>query len=141
VAGAVAGVVATLPMTGVMWAAQRLGALGRFPPSRIASAGLDAAGAEEAPRGARDAAGALLHLAFGAALGALYAWGTGRLGRSGPVLGAAFGTAVWAGSYGGWIPALGILPPPHRDRSGRPIAMVLAHWVYGAALDAALARA
>lgn len=140
-AGAASGVVATFPMTAVMLAAQRLGALGRFPPTRIASAGLDAAGAHGSPRPVRRAAGAALHLAVGAALGALYAWGSARLGRRGPLAGAAFGTAVWAGSYAGWIPALGILPPPHQDRPGRPASMILAHWVYGAALDAGVARA
>jgi hypothetical protein len=126
-------------MTAATLVAQAAGALGRFPPTRIAEAGLDAAGAES-PRGVERALGGLLHVAFGASLGALYAWGTPRLGRRGPLVGAAFATAVWAASYAGWIPALGILPPPHRDRRGRPAAMVVAHWVYGVSLDAALAR-
>lgn len=128
-------------MTAVMLGAQRLGRLGRMPPARIADAGLDAAGAEEAPAPVRRATTAALHLGFGAAAGALYAWGSARLGRRGPLAGAAFGTAVWAASYAGWVPALGILPPPHRDRPGRPASMILAHWVYGAALDAGVARA
>lgn len=141
-AGAASGALATLPMTAVMLAAQRLGMVGpRLPPTRIAAAGLDALGADGAPRGLRRAAGALLHVAFGAAMGAVYAWGSGRLRRRGPLAGAAFATALWAGSYAGWIPALGILPPPDRDRPGRPASMIVAHWVYGAALDAGVSRA
>jgi hypothetical protein len=48
---------------------------------------------------------------------------------------------VWLGSYAGWIPALDLLPPPDRDRRGRPPSMIVAHWVYGAALGASLRAA
>ena len=45
-----------------------------------------------------------------------------------------FGTAVWLVSYQGWVPALGIMAPPSRDRPGRPQAMLAAHLLYGAVL-------
>jgi len=48
---------------------------------------------------------------------------------------------VWFVSYQGWVPALGLLPPAHRDRPGRPATMLIAHWVYGATLGACLGRA
>jgi hypothetical protein len=77
------------------------------------------------------------HLAFGGAAGALYGLIRSRIRRlPGPVLGAGFGLAVWTISYAGWIPAAGILPPPHEDRPGRPIVMVGAHLVYGGVLGA-----
>lgn len=139
--GAGNGLLATLPMSGVMLAAQRAGRMGRLPPGRITDAAVDAAGAEETPRPARRALATAAHLAFGAGAGALYAWWTGRRGRRGGALhGAGFGTLVWLGSYAGWVPALGILPPPHRDRPGRQPAMLVAHWVYGAVLGARLSR-
>ena len=50
--------------------------------------------------------------------------------------GIVFGSAVWFVSYMGWVPALGLMPPPHRDRPGRQLVMVLAHWIYGATLGA-----
>ena len=52
------------------------------------------------------------------------------------LVGAVYGLGVWAVSYKGWIPALGILPPPERDRPGRPVIMVAAHVVYGLVLGA-----
>jgi len=41
-------------------------------------------------------------------------------------------------NYAGWIPKVGIMPPPSRDRMGRPTSMILAHVVYGATLAAIL---
>jgi hypothetical protein len=32
------------------------------------------------------------------------------------------------------LPALGLMPPPRRDRPGRPTAMIVAHLVYGTVL-------
>jgi hypothetical protein len=141
-AGLVDGALATVPMSAVMWIAQRSGWMGRMPPAKITDAALDAAGAEETPGPARRAASALLHLGFGAAAGGLFAWWSARGNRrAGPLQGAAFGTLVWLGSYAGWVPALGILPPPHRDRPGRQPVMLVAHWVYGAVLGARVAHA
>jgi hypothetical protein len=116
--------------------------MGRMPPAKITDVAIEAAGAEETPTPARRAATALAHLGFGAGAGAIYAWWSARgSGRRGPLQGAAFGTLVWLGSYAGWVPALGILPPPHRDRRDRQGSMLLAHWVYGAALGARLSHA
>jgi hypothetical protein len=44
--------------------------------------------------------------------------------------------SVWALSYQGWVPALGILPPASRDQPGRQWTMVAAHVVYGVVLGA-----
>lgn len=140
-AGIAGGTIATVSMSAVMLGAQRLGLLGRMPPEIITEEALRRAERRAPPPRARRLAGAAAHFAFGAAAGALYAWGSERLGRRGPAYGVAYGTAVWLASYAGWIPALGILPPPPRDRRGRPTSMLVAHWVYGATLDAVARRA
>lgn len=135
--GAAAGTAATVLMSVVMLAAQRLGLMGRQPPSRIAEAALDAGDDDGDDRPGRTAVKALAvpaHFAFGAGGGALYALLAGR--RAGPVSGGAYGLAVWAANYAGWVPQLRIMPPPSEDRPGRPVAMVLAHLVYGSALGA-----
>jgi hypothetical protein len=62
----------------------------------------------------------------------LFAAGDSR-SRAG-LAGAVFGSMVWAASYMGWVPALGIMPPAHRDRPDRPWSMLTAHWIYGATL-------
>jgi hypothetical protein len=113
--GAVAGAIATAPMSAVMLAAERTGLLGRQPPEAIVQRALDAANAK--PRSAAVRAAAVTtHFAFGAAGGAAY------------------GLAMYAVSYAGWIPAMHILPKPARDRKGRQPSIAVAHVVYGAAL-------
>ncbi len=132
------GTVATLAMSGVMLAARRARWMGEMPPRRIARVAL------RRPRGGpmrgrtNDALGTAAHLLFGASLGAAFERAYRGKGRrwAGPLAGAAFGAAVWLVSYAGWLPALGILPPPHRDRPGRPSGMLVAHLVYGAVLGA-----
>ncbi|MFZ5896311.1 MAG: DUF6789 family protein [Myxococcota bacterium] len=146
--GAVAGAGATVVMSAWMYASQRLGLLGRAPPRHIVEKGLARLGLRHRVSvPARQALTAALHLAFGATQGAVYALAEQGLAASRhrelePSLarGVPFALAVWATSYAGWIPALGILPPPSRDRPGRPTSMVIAHVVYGAALAALLRR-
>ena len=84
----------------------------------------------------------MAHYGFGVAAGALFGVGYRRLHLPlpGPLQGAAFGIAVWASSYAGWVPGLGILPAPPRDEERRPPAMVAAHLVYGTVLGAVLGR-
>jgi hypothetical protein len=131
--GAVGGIGATIAMTGVMALAKATGALGESPPHTITRRGLRAAVGETPDRVTPLAAA--LHLAFGIAAGAVYGATLGRRRRQRPELwGAGYGIVVWAASYAGWAPALGLMPPPSRDRPGRQPANVVAHLVYGATL-------
>jgi hypothetical protein len=140
--GAVAGAVATVPMSGVMLAAGEAGAMGRQPPRLITDAALDAAGVEQPSEAASRSAAAAAHVGFGTAAGAVFALLQATLRpRTSPVVnGVAFGLAVWALSYEGWVPALGIMPRPEDDRDGRPQSMIAAHIVYGAVLGALVGR-
>jgi len=134
-AGAAAGVAATGLMSAVMVVAKQAGLLGQQPPERIAEAGLDAANVARS-EGAQDALATVLHFGFGAVGGAGYRI-VRRIvpkPRSWLVPGVAYGLAIWLVSYKGWIPRLGILPPPARDRPGRPTVMIAAHVVYGVVL-------
>jgi len=134
--GAAGGLAASVVMSGFMRAAQAAGWLDRLPPRIIVDEGLDRAGAEETPKPARSVVATLAHLGFGIGCGALYALARSTVGARGHsrLQGTAFGTLVWLSSYAGWIPALDILPPPTEDRPRRQLAMVAAHWVYGAVL-------
>jgi hypothetical protein len=136
VQGAAAGVLATAAMSGVMLAARRAGLMRKMPPERITEKLLDALGLGRSER-EENAAATAAHFGFGAAAGAPFALVRPPVVRRHPVLsGLLYGTLVWAASYGGWIPALGILPPPERDRKRRQAAMVAAHLVYGGVLGA-----
>jgi hypothetical protein len=46
--------------------------------------------------------------------------------------GAAFGLALWAAGYMGWVPALGFSPAAHRESPPRNGLMISAHVVWGA---------
>ncbi|MFN3726697.1 MAG: hypothetical protein ACK4SZ_10365 [Allosphingosinicella sp.] len=129
VLGAVAGFVATLPMTVAM---RKLhGALPKkerypAPPREL----IDSATAEAVPEEpARDLTIVAHHL-YGAAVGAMVA---GALPRAGAVTGAAAGVAVWTGSYLGWIPSVGLLRPATDHPTRRNGMMIAAHLVWGAA--------
>ena len=133
--GAVAGAAATVPMSAVMLAAQKAGALPKQPPEEIVDSALDAAGADVSEKTSNLLA-TLNHFAFGASMGAGYA-ALGRVsgGRlRGPGSGIAFGLAVWFSSYQGWVPRITPLPPVTKDREDRQTAIAGAHVVYGAAL-------
>jgi hypothetical protein len=136
--GALAGAVATVPMSLLMVAAQRMGALGKAPPRKINERLLAVVGRVWPHRSRRRAVSAASHFAFGAAAGALFALAARRVAsRAGRVSsGMAYGAAIWGAMYGGLLPALGLMPRPARDRPGRPATMVAAHLVYGAALGA-----
>jgi uncharacterized membrane protein YagU involved in acid resistance len=141
--GGISGCIATVVMSGEMMGARKMGMMGAQPPERLSERLLHTAGIHHKKKTAQDLLAAVLHLGFGTTMGALYAVLHRRLPMRtlAPLQGILFGTAVWAISYKGWIPALGIMPPPEHDRPGRPQAMVLAHWVYGGTLGKAVAVA
>lgn len=143
-AGALAGAAATLFHTATMWALKpRLPREhGRaLPPTQITSTAARRAGARGVGSGiALRLATTFTHFGFGAAAGSLYPAFAARL-RAKPVAsGVGFGVGVWAASYLGWIPALGLLPPATRHPAQRNVMMILAHVAWGAALGAIYAQ-
>jgi hypothetical protein len=108
--------------------------IGEPPPRRIIRTLLGRMGVRLDRRSANLVA-TLAHIGYGSAAGlpfrALPAKHRRRL-----AIGLGYGALLWAVSYAGWVPALGALPLPHRDRKGRPSRMILAHLVYGATLTA-----
>ncbi len=136
--GAMAGAVATLPMSGVMLAAGTAGMMGRQPPQIITDAALDAVGVEQPTEALSRRAAAAAHVGFGTAVGAVFGLLQETIQPRSPAVlnGVVFGLAVWALSYEGWVPGLGIMPRPENDRDGRPTSMIAAHVVFGAVLGA-----
>ncbi|WP_375387231.1 DUF6789 family protein [uncultured Amnibacterium sp.] len=126
--GALAGAVATAAMSVPMVASERCGGMPGQPPRRIVD---HLAPALDDPAAHR--AAVVVHLAIGVVAGAVLAGLPGPRGPA-PRLGVAYALAVWALGYEGWIPALGALPPAHRDRGGRVATMLTAHVVFGLVL-------
>ena len=136
--GAVAGLVATAPMTLFMERMhQQLPARERYPlpPSEIVEQLTEQAGvSDQIDRREHVGLTMLAHFGYGAAAGALYAPLAQAL-RAPPILGgAAFGLAVWGGSYLGLLPALGLLRPATEHPARRNALMIGAHIVWGVTL-------
>ena len=93
------------------------------------------------PKAARDrmtdktesTAGQLLGVAYGTSFGVGYA---GMRGLTGSAVGDGIllGLGVWAGSYLGLLPALGLLSPATQHPPRRTAVMIAAHVVWGSAL-------
>lgn len=140
--GAIGGGLATTAMSLVMLVAEKVGLIDRHPPEEIADAVLDAVGVPDSHEKTEDALAVALHFAFGIGMGSLFALLHRRLRLPiSPILhGVLFGSLVWAVSYKGWVPGLGIMPPPERDQPGRPQTMLFVHWVYGGILGVVVGR-
>jgi hypothetical protein len=133
--GAMAGAAATVPQSAVMWGARRLGYYQSKPPPEQVSEGTLGGLMEldDLSDSQQEALKLAQHFAFGAACGAAFGLATGII-RPTVVAGVIVALAVWKLSYDGWIPALGIMPPPERDEQGRQGALIAAHVAYGLAL-------
>lgn len=120
-----------------MLVARRAGARGEAPPRKLTKVVLRVLGMWP-KREALDVLSLAAHVGFGATMGALYGalFDRGADRRGAVMRGVGFGLAVWGTHYAGLIPALGIMPPPQRDRRGRGATMFLAHVVYGGVLGA-----
>jgi hypothetical protein len=138
--GAAAGTVATAAMSAIMFGARRSGVMGTMPPEKITASFLNRAGIKRS-RKQQDALAVAIHFIFGAGGGAIFGLAPERLPVPPVPLGMAYGSAIWAVSYMGWVPMLRIMPPPHRDQPGRQGVMLLGHLVYGGVLGVLTRRA
>jgi uncharacterized membrane protein YagU involved in acid resistance len=134
--GALAGCVATVPMTLAMEAMHRqLPEKERYPlpPREIAMNLAEEAQVKEyLDEGERLGLTLAAHFGMGTAAGVAYGLLGRRLPLPAPLAGAAFGLAVWAGNYLGLLPALGILRPATDHPPRRTGLMIAAHLVWGA---------
>jgi hypothetical protein len=140
-AGAALGALATVAMSIAMFGFNRLGLMGELPPEKITARTLDRLHIPRSRR-AQDLLAGMNHIAFGAVGGVVFEALRRRLPDRTPILPVAvtFAVAIWAVSYAGWAPALGLMPSPRRDRPGRQLSMVAAHVVYGATLGVLAGR-
>jgi uncharacterized membrane protein YagU involved in acid resistance len=133
--GALAGCIATAPMTAAMEGMYRL--LPRqeqypLPPSEITAELTEQAGVRDDLNTDQHVGLTLVnHFAYGTAAGALYAPLAKYLPIPPAVKGIAFGLLVWTVSYLGWLPAMGIMRPATEHPQGRNVLMILAHVVWG----------
>lgn len=137
-AGAFAGLAATVPMTAFMeFAHRRLPLKDRAPlPPRTISMRLvhklhiD----KNLDQDDRKALTLVSHFAFGAIAGSWFGPLTRNIKGSNVAKGTAYGLAVWATNYLGVMPALRILKPATQHSPTRSALMIGAHVIWGATL-------
>lgn len=134
--GAFAGLMATVPMTIFMFAAQR-----KLPqrqqyalPPEILT---DKLAKRVGLRKHMDKPQLLLasfvsHLAFGAAAGAMYGPLTRIVPLPSVLKGTVFGLVVWFANYLGWLPVVGMAEAATKQPIHRNALMIAAHVVWGA---------
>ncbi|GCE18648.1 DUF1440 domain-containing protein [Dictyobacter kobayashii] len=131
--GAVAGGIATIPMTFFMLAAHK--ALPTWqkdalPPEKITAeiaARADVSIDKPQLLGSSLAA----HLGYGATMGSLYMTFTRKWAFPPLLKGSLFGLGIWVGSYMGWLPAANFAAAGTNETQQRNILMIIAHLIWG----------
>lgn len=143
--GTLAGFVATLPMSAFMWGARELLPQSEqysLPPHQLVAKLAKSVGIAEAASGPdHNLVTIAAHFGYGATAGALYTALPSQILPSPILRGTIFGLLVWAGSYLGLLPALGILSPATQHPVGRNALMIAAHIVWGSTLGILTNRA
>ncbi len=138
ISNALAGCVATIPMSVMMLALHRA-----LPPTQrhpLPPAQITHNLAEQLPPDVQPNETeqrwltVIAHFGYGALAGACYTPFARMLPLSPLVKGIAFGMAVWAGSYLGLLPVTGLLPSHSERPPERTALLIISHIVWGSAL-------
>jgi uncharacterized membrane protein YagU involved in acid resistance len=136
--GGIAGLVATGPMSVFMLATRR------FLPKRHRYALPPEIITEELAQRMHvrwhmnkvqvEAATVVSHFGYGAAMGTLYGSSRNKIPLPSPVKGILFGLIVWAASYLGLLPLIGMSESGRSEPGRRNLLMIAAHVVWGVTL-------
>lgn len=135
-AGALAGAVATIPMT-MFWEAMHPRLAGEpprpLPPREVAEAlAVKTGRSRDLSEQQVETLALALHFGYGTVTGALFGLVVPQR-RDGAVgAGLLFGLGVWAVSYLGWLPATGVRHSPRWDPPARTKLLIASHLVWGA---------
>jgi putative membrane protein len=140
--GAVAGLIATVPMTAFMVAGKRrmsLWSQDPLPPAQITHQALRTVDLDDDVSRSQEAAlTAVNHFAYGAGMGAVYAQLVHpQTARGAIATGVAYGLGVWTLSYCGWLPVAGLYRSATEDTAERNALMIGAHVAWGGSLGLA----
>ena len=135
----ISGFLATIPMSVSMELMHRslpVSQKAPLPPKQITDRAAEAVDMEEAVSSTSqwDPMTLMSHFSYGTTVGSFYQPVQSTLPGSPAVRGALFGLGVWAGSYLGLLPLLGMHPPATRETAERNSMMIAAHLVWGASL-------
>lgn len=134
-AGAIAGLLATIPMTVFILIAHRLLPNWQkyaLPPERITNQIAQRLGLRKDMNKQEIVGASLLsHFGYGATMGTMYSSLAGKVPLPAALKGMIFGLIVWAGSYLGWLPAMNFRAAATDEPLRRNLMMISAHIVWG----------
>ena len=140
ISGAISGFAATAPMTAAMLLMHRmLPPPQRYalPPRKVTMRFAKAVGVkQEMSEPQRKAATIAAHFGYGAAMGGIYSTFADKVPAPRVVTGIGWGLIVWAASYLGLLPGLGLHESATDHPTERNWLMVIAHVIWGASLGA-----
>jgi hypothetical protein len=133
--GALAGLAATVVLTGLRQAWSKVGLVFETAPMQVVDR-MEEVGlvGDPSPRGRRLLV-VIAHFAYGAGTGG--AFGLLRRERGRPTeetaVGSALGVLAWGAGWSSWLPLTGVHRPPWAQKSPRVLLPVIDHAVFGAA--------
>jgi len=134
--GALAGIIATVPMTIFMFGTQSLLPKGQqyeLPPEIITKELAERTNVKQHMNKAQIlAATTVSHFGYGATMGILYSLLGRRLPLTPVLKGTLFGLLIWAISYPALLPLLGFSESSDKETTRRNLMMIAAHIVWGA---------
>ena len=132
--GAIAGLTGTTVMTEAMFLAKKAGMVpGNLEPKEVTENVEETIGIRDyLSKRAFEASWVMLHFGYGSTSGVAYALLQSISCLDRPALvGSSFGMFLWAVGYCGWLPLLGLYPPPAQVPKRKVVANILAHVTYG----------
>lgn len=142
--GAAAGLMATAPMSSSMLIGWRLlpeSERYHLPPRLVTEKIVQRLGLKNRiPEQGLIGLSIFSHFVYGAVFGAFYTLFEHRISMRSRLKGGVAGLALWTGSYLGWLPAMGILPPATRHPWRRNLLMIIAHVIWGVTLSETLRK-
>lgn len=135
--GAMAGLIATAPMTGFMLLMHQLlpnWQKTALPPEKLTNKVSKRLLKKRLGTPERQGVTLGTHFGYGAASGTVYGLTFSRLPLPAFLKGAIFGVLLWAAGYLGWIPAMDLLPSATKAPPQRSLLMIGAHLVFGITL-------
>ncbi len=133
--GALAGTIATVPMTIFMFSTQRFLPKGQqydLPPEIITKELAERAHVKQHMSKAQIlAATTASHFGYGATMGILYSILGRRLPLTSSLKGTLFGFVIWVASYQALLPLLGFSKSSDKETTRRNVMMIAAHVVWG----------
>ena len=133
--GALAGLAATVALSGLRQAWSKMGLVFDTAPMQVVARVEEMGLVDDLSPSGRRLLTAFAHFAYGAGTGA--AFGLLRREKGGPAeeaaVGSALGVLAWGAGWSSWLPLTGVHQAPWTQKTPRVLLPVLDHAVFGAA--------